>query len=193
ARQKGEEFELFLVRFASERFLYRLGISQFRERCILKGAGLLTIWMADPYRSTRDLDFLAFGPDDEKGIREIITTVCNQPCPEDGLRFDLGSLTVEPIREEQEYHGQRAAINAYLGSARIRVKIDFGFGDAVVPAPQDMEYPTLLPGLPAPRVRVYPLSLSVAEKFEAMVKYGAVNSLMKDFHDVSSSGPTTVS
>lgn len=154
ARKKGAEFELFLVRFASERFLYRLGVSQFRERCILKDAGLLTIWMPDPYRSTRDLDFLAYGPDDEKSIRVIIETVCAHSCPQDDLRFDLDSLTVELIRKEQEYCGQCATLNAFLGSARIRVKI--GFGDVVVPGPRDSEYPTMLPGFPAPRIRVYP-------------------------------------
>ena len=52
ARETGEEFELFLVRYACERFLYRLGTSALRERCILKGAGLLVLWMDDPYRAT---------------------------------------------------------------------------------------------------------------------------------------------
>ena len=64
AKVKGEEFELFLVRYACERFLYRLGASLLRERCVLKGAGLLTLWMNDPYRATRDLDLLAFGSND---------------------------------------------------------------------------------------------------------------------------------
>jgi hypothetical protein len=57
-KKTGDEFELFLVRYACERFLYRLGASSMRDRCILKGAGLLTLWMNDPYRSKCDVDLL---------------------------------------------------------------------------------------------------------------------------------------
>ena len=53
AKAEGTEFELFLVRYACERFLYRLGESEVRERCILKGASLLALWMEEPYRATR--------------------------------------------------------------------------------------------------------------------------------------------
>lgn len=184
ARERGEEFELFLVRYAVERFLYRLGASPLRERCVVKGAALLFLWMDDPYRASRDVDLLASGPADATSIREIVTTVCATPCPEDGLRFDIDSLEVSPVREDDHYGGQRATMRAYLGTARIRVQIDFGFGDAVTPAPEDSAYPVLLGTLPAPSVRTYPRNVSVAEKVEAMVKLGRTNSRMKDFHDV---------
>lgn len=184
AKEKGEEFELFLVRYACERFLYRLGASALRDRCILKGAGLLTLWMDEPYRATRDLDLLAFGSSDDASIRAIMETICSVPCPKDGLSFDLESLDLSPIRAEEEYQGQRAVLRAYLGKARIRLQIDFGFGDAVTPGPEDAEYPTLLVGLPVPWLRTYPRVVTVAEKFEAMVRLGRRNSRMKDFHDI---------
>ncbi len=184
AKQTGEEFELFLVRYACERFLYRLGASEFRDRCILKGAGLLAVWMKDPYRATRDLDLLAHIPSDESSIRNTVKEICAVPCPEDGLTFDLDSLGVSPIRAGEEYQGQRVVLRAFLGRARIRLQIDFGFGDAVTPEPEEVEYPTLLPGLPAPRLRTYPREASVAEKFEAMIQLGRRNSRMKDFHDI---------
>lgn len=183
-RERGEQFELFLVRYVCERFLYRLGASGLRDRCILKGAGLLTLWMDDPYRATRDLDLLAFGSSDEGSIRSIIETICAVPCPEDGLSFDLDSLDLSSIQADDEYQGQRAVLRAYLGKARIRLQIDFGFGDAVTPGPEDAEYPTLLEGLPAPRLRIYPRVVTIAEKFQAMVHLGRRNSRMKDFHDI---------
>lgn len=43
AKAQREEFERTLVRYAGERLLYRLGVSPARERCILKGASLLTV------------------------------------------------------------------------------------------------------------------------------------------------------
>jgi Nucleotidyl transferase AbiEii toxin, Type IV TA system len=183
-KETGDEFELFLVRYACERFLYRVGASTMRERCILKGAGLLTLWMNDPYRSTRDVDLLAIGSSDAANIMNIMKVICSVPCYEDGLAFDLGSLEISPIREEAEYQGQRAVLNAYLGKAKIRVQIDFGFGDAVSPGPEEAEYPTIIKDLPAPQLRIYPKVVTITEKFEAMVKLGRQNSRMKDFHDI---------
>ncbi len=184
AKQKGEEFERFLVRYACERFLYRLGASEFRDRCVLKGAGLLSLWMNDPYRTTRDVDLLASGPSDEAAVQAIVAAICGVACPEDGLTFDLASLEVTPIRADEEYQGQRVVVRARLGNARIRLQVDLGFGDAVTPSPEDATYPTLLRGLPPPRIRSYPRVVTVAEKFEAMVTLGRRNSRMKDFHDI---------
>ncbi|MEP7013618.1 MAG: nucleotidyl transferase AbiEii/AbiGii toxin family protein [Acidobacteriota bacterium] len=184
AKAKGEEFELTLTRFAAERLLYRLGESKARNRCILKGASLLSVWLSDPYRATRDMDVLASGPADEEAIRSLVTEICAVPCPEDGIRFDLSNLVVETIRPNEEYKGKSARFRASLGSARISVKLDVGFGDALVTGPEEIVYPTLLEGLPPPRLRAYPREAAVAEKFEAMVKLGTNNSRMKDFHDI---------
>ena len=181
AKEQGDELELILVRYAIERFLYRLGASHMREQCVLKGATLLTLWLDDPYRASRDVDFHAAGPSSEAAIMAIVTTVCAVPCAEDGIRFDLESLHVSPIREEAESGGQRAILRAYLGKARIRLQIDFGFGDAVTPAPEDSNSPTLLQGLPSSRLRTYPMVVSIAEKFEALVTLGQRNSRLKDF------------
>jgi hypothetical protein len=184
AKARGEEFERTLVRFAGERLLFRLGACAARDRCILKGASLLAVWMPDPYRATRDVDVLASGPTDDDAIRSLIAEICAVACPEDGLRFDLSELVIEEIRAEEEYSGKRARFRAFLGSARIAVQLDLGVGDAVAIAPEEVTYPTLLDELPAPRLRAYPRELTVAEKFEAMVKLDTQNSRMKDFHDV---------
>ncbi|MBI1383235.1 MAG: hypothetical protein GC161_19410 [Planctomycetaceae bacterium] len=69
AHQSGEEFERTLVRFAAERFLYRLGASSARDRCLLKGASLLAVWLPDPYRVTRDIDLLGPGGLDAAALR----------------------------------------------------------------------------------------------------------------------------
>lgn len=184
AHDKGEQLELFLVRYACERFLYRLGASPLRERCILKGATLLSLWMEDPYRATRDIDLMSYGPNTDVGIRAAMAAIVAVSCPEDGLRFDIDSLEISPIRGGEEYGGQRAVLLAFLGKARIRIQIDFGFGDAIVPSPEDVEYPGMLRDLPAPRLKVYPRVVAIAEKFNAMVELGLRNSRMKDFHDV---------
>jgi hypothetical protein len=184
AKQRGEEFERTLVRYADERLLYRLGASGARERCILKGATLLTAWMRDPFRATRDVDLLATGPASSDAIRKVVEEICAVPCPEDGLMFDTSELTIDDIRAADEYVGKRARLVARLGAARIRVQIDFGVGDALTAPPIEIEFPRMLDSVPTARILAYPREASVAEKFEAMVALDTRNSRMKDFHDI---------
>lgn len=184
AKRRDEEFELVLVRYACERFLYRLGASELRGRFTLKGAGLLTLWMPDPYRATRDVDLLASGSPDETAVRRSMETICRVPCPEDGLVFDLDSLSLAPIREEQKYAGLRAVMRTHLGKAKIRLQVDFGFGDVLSVPAEEASLSTLIDRVPAPRLLAYPRVASVAEKLQAMVQRGRGNSRMKDFHDI---------
>ncbi|WP_299429016.1 nucleotidyl transferase AbiEii/AbiGii toxin family protein [uncultured Meiothermus sp.] len=181
AKAQGEEFHRVTVRFALERLLYRLGISPHRERFVLKGAVLL-LALGQTLRPTKDLDLLGFGSDDAEELTAVFGEIMTLE-GEDGIRFDPDSLRATAIREDLEYGGVRLQFLAHLDTARIPVQVDIGFGDAVTPAPVDQTVPTLL-GLPAPLVRAYPLETVVAEKFEAMVKLGLLNTRMKDFHDL---------
>lgn len=182
ARQEGRVFDVLLVRFALERLLYRLSISEHRDRFVLKGGMLVTVWVEDDNRVTRDADFLGHGdPDPERlaaDFREIMAIESD-----DGLIFDLDALAATAIREEMEYGGTRLKTAAYLEKTRIPVTIDIGFGDAMADATQQLEYPTLL-DLPAPHVRAYPPATVIAEKFQAMVALGVLNGRMKDYYDL---------
>ena len=182
AKSQGIEFQHYLVRYASERFLYRLGQSEVRDRLVLKGGSLLSLWMDEPFRTTRDIDMLAFGENNEETIGDVIKIVCAVSCPEDGLQFDVDTLKISPIREGQVYGGQRATLMALLNNAKATVRIDFGFGDTV--SPEQVRMPTLIDDLPAPFLLVYPMVSVIAEKFQAMVHLGLSNTRMKDFYDI---------
>jgi hypothetical protein len=110
--------------------------------------------------------------------------VCSQDAEEqDGLSFPSETIRVERIRDEEAYEGVRVRLEARLGNVRIPLQIDVGFGDAIVPAPEELEFPTLLKSA-APKLKAYPKESVVAEKFEAIVKLGVANSRMKDFYDL---------
>lgn len=99
------------------------------------------------------------------------------------MLFDATGIKATAIRKEAGYPGVHVALEAVLAGARIPVQCDIGFGDAVNPAPALATYPTLL-DLPAPQLRVYPLETVVAEKLEAIVRFGAFNSRLKDYFDL---------
>lgn len=183
ARERGEDFQLVLTRYASERLLYRLTSSRHASRFVLKGAALFTLWTGRAHRATRDLDLLGFGDSTEPHVRAVFADVLAGDVCDDGVRFDEDSLEVGPIREEQEYGGVRVVVIARIASAKVRLQVDVGFGDAVTPEAAMVEFPTLL-DFPAPRLRAYPRETVVAEKVEAMVQLGLANSRMKDFYDL---------
>lgn len=183
ARHQGEDFQVTLNNFLLERFLYRLSRSKVHDRFVLKGALLLRLWAEQPYRATLDLDLLRRGETDRDNVAKDIRAICATAVEPDGVEFDARDLTLEPIREEQEYAGLRAGFTAKLGNARIRLQVDIGVGDAVWPAPRKHAYPAMLE-FPAPHVLTYSREAVVAEKFEAMVVLGARNSRIKDFFDI---------
>ncbi|GIW88285.1 MAG: hypothetical protein KatS3mg108_2609 [Isosphaeraceae bacterium] len=183
SRKTGEDFQRLLTRYAVERLLFRLSASGHRDAFVLKGAMLFALWTGELHRPTRDLDLLGYGDPGGERLRRVLAEVCRVEVSDDGLRFDAESVTVDPIREDQEYGGQRARIEAKLGQARIDLQVDVGFGDAVTPPAEEVDFPTIL-DMDAPRLRAYPRETVVAEKLEALVKLGLANSRMKDFYDL---------
>ena len=182
ARERGQVFDLLLTRYALERLLYRLSISNHRNRFALKGAMLVTTWFEDPHRPTRDLDLLGFGESSSDAMLAVWKEVFAIET-EDGVTFDGEGLRVRPIREELEYGGVRLQTTATLARAKIYVTVDVGFGDAIEPGLEEIDFPVLLEH-PVPRLRAYARETVIAEKFQAMVALGRANSRMKDFYDV---------
>jgi predicted nucleotidyltransferase component of viral defense system len=182
ARQTNQPFDVLLTRFVHERLLYRLSRSPHADRFVLKGAMLLTTWLPETARGTRDLDLLGFGDASEQRMLGIFREVL-AIAQGDGVVFDIDALQARPIREELEYGGVRLRGVAWLSGARITVVVDIGFGDSVEPGLETIYYPALL-DLPAPRLRAYAPETVIAEKFQAMVALGRANSRMKDFYDI---------
>ncbi|MGV3719957.1 MAG: nucleotidyl transferase AbiEii/AbiGii toxin family protein [Actinomycetota bacterium] len=183
AKDRGEQFELTLTRFALERLLYRLSCSEHKDRFVLKGATLFALWAGGRHRPTRDLDLLARGDVDIAGMTRLFQSFCNRPAEDDGVHFQSDSVLGERIREDETYEGIRVTLMAHIGGARLKLQVDCGFGDAVTPAARHEDLPTLL-DFPQPRLLTYPRETVVAEKCEALVNLGLRTSRLKDFYDL---------
>jgi len=183
SRQTGRPFNELLQYYAMERFLYRLSKSAFSDRFILKGALMLTVWKAPVSRPTRDMDFLGKIDNDIAVIVRAVRDVCLEEVEPDGLEFNPETLEAERIAEDADYEGVRVRFQGNLGSARITMQFDVGFGDKVIPRARKVRYPTIIE-MPQPVLTGYSMESTIAEKFEAMVKLGPLNSRMKDFFDI---------
>jgi predicted nucleotidyltransferase component of viral defense system len=182
-RQTDRPFNDLVQYYADERWLYRLSQSQHCDRFILKGALMLLVWNAPIMRPTRDIDLLGRVSNDMESIRSLIAEVCETPVEDDGLVFDAGGVTTERIAEDADYEGVRAKFPARLSNTRIAMQIDIGFSDVITPGSVEITYPTILDH-PAVKLHAYNRETAVAEKLEAMVKLGELNSRMKDFFDI---------
>lgn len=178
-----QDFNLTLTQYGLERLLYRLSVSKHAPNFLLKGALLFQLWYGESHRPTRDADLLGFGPDDVPTQVGLFRSVC-AIAVDDGIVFDLDSVTGTEIRKEAGYGGVRIDVRATLDGARLALQVDIGFGDAVTPEAQPIDYPTLLADVPAPALRAYPKATVVAEKLHAVTILGMTNSRMKDFFDL---------
>ena len=183
ARAEKLDYNLLLTRYALERMLYRLSISKQRDQFLLKGALLFDLWFDVPHRPTHDADFLGFGSAEIPHIEEIFRDICRIEV-EDWIAFQPDTVKAAEIRKEANYAGVRVTLQGMLDSARCPVQIDIGFGDAVVPGPDEVHYPVILGEMPEPHLHVYPRYTVVAEKLEALTSLGMLNSRMKDYFDL---------
>ncbi|MDY0082804.1 MAG: nucleotidyl transferase AbiEii/AbiGii toxin family protein [Ignavibacteriaceae bacterium] len=183
AEQSKQDYNSILRLYFQERFLYRVSVSPYKQKLILKGALLLMLKDMSRFRPTKDIDFLGkeFSNkiDECKGIiKEIASINCG-----DGVEFVIDKISAEKIKEEEDYEGVRIHLPYQMDTIKGYLSIDLGFGDKIVQGPYEMEYPVLL-DFPSPNLLVYSMESVVAEKFEAIVKLNFISSRMKDFFDL---------
>lgn len=182
ADELGLDFEQALQYYAIERFLFRLAQSGSAERFIVKGAVMLRIWDAEVARPTRDIDFLGRGDTTPEAVLALVRSCLNASVPDDGLVFSDVVDAAQAMLDDR-YPGVRVRMRGELAGARFVLRLDVGVADVVTPEPGWVDYPTLL-DFPAPRVLAYEPATAVAEKLEALIDLGLVNSRMKDFYDL---------
>jgi len=144
---------------------------------------MLRVWRLNEFRPTMDIDMLGRASNEEAIVAVQIRDVMVTEVVPDGIVFVPDSIRTERITEDADYGGIRVRFLATLGSARVYMQLDIGFGDLVYPNPEASDLPVML-DFPTPRLHCYSRESAIAEKFEAMVKLGVLNSRMKDFYDI---------
>ncbi len=183
SRKEDRPFGELLQYYAMERFLYRLSLSEYRDKFILKGALLLGVWNTPVGRPTTDIDLLGTTDNSIEKMVAIVKELCTIEVERDGLVFDESKVAGEQIIEDADYEGVRVHVKGSLGNTRIYLQLDIGFGDVITPKAEDIQYSSIL-GFPEPVLLGYNRESTIAEKLEAMVKLGPRNGRMKDFYDI---------
>jgi len=183
SKSSGAPFQQILQQYAMERFLYRVSKSKHAQTVVLKGALLLKTMGIPSARPTMDIDMLRKGKADQASLMTLVKDCATIEVAPDGVTFLADTVVAEEIAKDSEYEGTRILMDARMDNVRLRIQVDFGVGDVMVPGPQIVEYPSLLDGDKIPLL-AYAIETAIAEKLEAMVALGSANSRMKDFYDV---------
>ena len=184
AVKNGCTFQEALTYYGLERTIYRISVSKYAEHFVLKGGIFLYAIFDRKYeRATTDVDLLARRISNSgEEMKSVFRDILSQDI-DDALVFDIDSIAVEDITEFKEYHGLHISAVGYLDRTKIPVGIDIGFGDVIYPDAVKMDFPVIL-DMDPPRVNAYSLESSIAEKLEAIIHNGYLNSRYKDFYDI---------
>lgn len=92
SKEENVFYQSILTRYFQERLLYRLSVSPYKERFILKGGALLYAHEHLKARPTLDIDFLGQQISRElDNIKETFRNLCDIECLEDGVVFEKDS------------------------------------------------------------------------------------------------------
>lgn len=172
--------------YVMDRLLYRLGRSKHDKELYLKGGLLVANLAGSPHRFTRDIDMLRHhghpSPDDLREIfRDIVAIQAD-----DGITFKTtGVRAVEADHDEDGYDGVKVSLRAQVERREVEVRIDIGFGDAVVPPATRISLAPFLEDDEPAVVLAYDAGLVIAEKVETLLtKFPVVLHRLKDILDV---------
>lgn len=184
AIKTGRTFQEALTYYGLERTIYRISVSEYADHFVLKGGIFLyAIYDRNYERATTDVDLLARQISNScKEMKSVFQNILSREI-DDALTFDIDSVAVEDTTEFKEYHGLHVSAIGYLDRTRIPVGIDIGFGDVIYPDAVKMEFPVIL-DMESPMINAYSLESSIAEKLEAIIRNGYLNSRYKDFYDI---------
>jgi len=98
--------QFLFTRYALERLLYRLAISEHCDHFLLKGALLFDLWYDVPLRPTRDIDLLGFGLAEIPYLFSVFEDLCAIEVA-DGIHFEPATIQAEEIRKHANYSGRR--------------------------------------------------------------------------------------
>ena len=181
SKAKNVEAEIILRNFMLERVLERVSLSEYKDSFILKGGMLISAMVGIDTRTTMDMDATIKGKTlTQSEIAAFIEQIL-QISVDDGVAFALRGI--EEIREEADYPGYRASIEAVFDKTRQILKVDITTGDFVTPREIEYSFRLMFEDRTI-NIWAYNLETVLAEKFETIITRGVTTSRMRDFYDI---------
>lgn len=176
----GAPTQEYLVRHTLESFLDRLTRTPHAGDFVLKGGILLAAYGIR--RPTKDADANAVGADvTAEHLADVVRDIASIDV-DDGMVFDLDTISVQEIREQADYPGLRVRVAASIGQWTGVAVWDVSTGDPIVPPPRQVTIDRIL-GDPITLLGYAP-ETTIAEKGVTILERGITSTRWRDYVDI---------
>lgn len=181
AKEESISPQAVMQTYMLEKLLERISISKYKDNFILKGGMLISSILGIDNRSTMDMDttikgFKLNNEILEKILKEIISIKID-----DGIIFNI--LSIENIRDDDDYGGNRVHLEAIFNNMPVDLKIDVTTGDKITYKEIEYKYDLLLENRSI-NIWTYNIETILAEKYESVIKRSILNTRIRDFYDI---------
>ncbi len=176
----GAPTQEYLIRHTLESFLDRLTRTAHADDFVLKGGILLSAYGVR--RPTKDADANAVRADvSAEHLTAVVRDIAAVEV-DDGMVFDLDSISVQQIREQADYPAQRVRVGVSIGPWKGSAAWDVSTGDPIVPAPRQVRIHRIL-GDPIVLLG-YAAETTIAEKGVTILERGITSTRWRDYVDI---------
>jgi hypothetical protein len=176
----GAPTQEYLIRHTLESFLDRLTRTSHADDFVLKGGVLLAAYGAR--RPTKDADSNAVHADvTAEHLAHVVRDIAATDV-EDGVVFDLDTISVQEIREQADYPGLRVQVAVSIGPWKSAANGDVSNGDPIVPPPRQVTIDRIL-GDPITLLGYAP-ETTIAEKGVTILERGITSTRWRDYVDI---------
>ena len=180
AREQGRDLYELQVLYSLERFLDRLGRTEFAEDFVLKGGLLVAAYQLR--RPTRDIDLQAMDFQlDEDHLRAVVAAVAALG-DDDGIVIDAGGTNRGTDTRRRRVFRAARHVKAKLDLRDVKIQLDVSTGDPIWPGPETVTLPRLLGG--ELRVIGHPVPTVIAEKSMTILQRGTTSTRWRDYVDI---------
>jgi len=173
--------DILLKMVMFERLVLRISMSEYKENFILKGGFLISSIFGVNLRSTMDIDATIKGIKVSKEkLNKTINEIINIKL-EDNCTFEI--LCINDIRTEDIYNGYEVMLKATIDKIWSYITVDITTGDVITYKEVEYDYETILEQQKI-SLMTYNSETILAEKYEAIVSRGILNTRMKDYYDL---------
>ena len=170
----------YLVRHLLESFLDRLIRSEHGDDFVLKGGILLAAYGVR--RPTKDVDANAINANVTPEHLTVVVTQLAEVPSDDGVTFDINSISIQEIREHADYPGYRVRVKTSIGPWRGTSTWDVSTGDPIIPEPCIVSIDRVL-GEPL-QLLGYAAETTIAEKAVTILERGITSTRWRDYVDI---------
>jgi hypothetical protein len=176
----GAPTQEYLIRHTLESFLDRLTRTSHAGDFVLKAGILLAAYGVR--RPTKDTDANAVLADvTAEHLAQVVRDIAAIDV-DDGVVFDLDTISVQEIREQADYPGLRLRVAASIGQWKGAAAWDVSTGDPIVPPPRQVTIDRIL-GDPITLLGYAP-ETTIAEKGVAILERGITSTRWRDYVDI---------